>query len=130
MNAGVSDMNAVKLIKWGVAMLLLAAAGIGNVWADHGYHGHGHTSFGVTIGVPWGPWYYPSPYPYYYQPSPPIVIERTPPVYIEQSAPPSVPQAAQNSYWYYCNASNAYYPYVNECPSGWQRVSPQPPSRP
>jgi hypothetical protein len=29
-------------------------------------------------------------------------------------------------YWYYCERSKSYYPYVKECPSGWTRVAPQP----
>jgi len=37
------------------------------------------------------------------------------------------PAPAPSQYWYFCNASKAYYPYVRECPSGWQRVTPQPP---
>jgi len=117
-------MNAIKLLKWLVALMLLAGAGIGSAWADHGYYGHGHTRFGVVVGVPFGPWYYPPPY--YYPPYSPVVIER-PPVYVEQSAPP---QTAQAGYWYYCAAAKAYYPYVNECPGGWQRVAPQPPAQP
>lgn len=117
-------MNAIKLLKWLVALTLLAGAGIGSAWADHGYYGHGHTRFGVMVGVPFAPWYYPPPY--YYPPYPPVVIER-PPVYVEQSAPP---QTAQAGYWYYCAAAKAYYPYVNECPGGWQRVAPQPPAQP
>ncbi len=28
--------------------------------------------------------------------------------------------------WYYCAESKTYYPYVKECPGGWQRVTPQP----
>jgi len=32
---------------------------------------------------------------------------------------------AQSSYWYYCAESKTYYPYVKECPGGWQRVTPQ-----
>lgn len=122
-------MRAVKSMKWIVLLLLLATAGVGNVWADRGRgHGHGHARIGVFFGPVWDPWYYPPPY---YPPYPPIVIERAPPpVYIEQSPPP-VPAAVQQvdpaSYWYYCSKSNGYYPYVKECPSGWQRVSPQPP---
>jgi hypothetical protein len=101
-----------------------------NAWADHGYYGHGRAHFGVVIGAPFYPWYYPSPY--YYPPYSPVVIERAPPVYIEQSgpAPAATPQASQGNYWYYCSASRTYYPYVNECPGGWQRVAPQPPSQP
>ena len=29
-------------------------------------------------------------------------------------------------WWYYCDASTSYYPYVRECPSGWQRVPASP----
>lgn len=126
------NMKVMKSIKWGVVVFLLASAMSGNAWADRGYrHGNhrgGYTQFGVVIGPGWGPWYYPPAY--YYPPSPPIVIERAPQVYIEQYAPPPAPevQGSQPNYWYYCNASKAYYPYVNECPRGWQRVLPQPPN--
>jgi hypothetical protein len=34
---------------------------------------------------------------------------------------PAVP-----AYWYYCASSKTYYPYVQECASTWQRVSPTP----
>jgi len=123
-------MNAIKSLKWLIALALLATAGIGNVWAD-GHGGHGH--FGVVVGVPLGPWYYPGPYaPHYYPPYyptyyPPVVIERAPPVYVEQSAPQ---QTSQSAYWYYCAAAKTYYPYVKECPAGWERVAPQPPGQP
>ena len=111
-------MRLNRLVKFFVLLLLLVTAGVGNVWADRG---HGHARFGIFFGPAWDPWYRPAPYYY-----PPIVIERAPPpVYIEQSPPP----APEPNYWYFCAAANAYYPYVKECPSGWQRVSPQPPSR-
>ena len=125
-------MKAMASVKWSVVFFLLASVASGNVWADRGYrHGYnrgGYTQFGVVIGPGWGPWYYPPAY--YYPPSPPIVIESMPQVYIEQYAPPPVTevQGSQANYWYYCNASKAYYPYVNECPRGWQRVLPQPPN--
>jgi hypothetical protein len=35
--------------------------------------------------------------------------------------------AAAPGYWYYCPAYQAYYPYVQDCPGGWQAVAPQPP---
>ena len=120
----------MKSIKWSVVFLLLASAASGHAWADrgyrHGYYHGGYTQFGVMIGPGWGPPYYPPAY--YYPPYAPIVVERAPQVYIEQYVPPPapVPQSSQVSYWYYCNASKAYYPYVNECPSGWQKVLPQP----
>lgn len=30
-------------------------------------------------------------------------------------------------YWYYCAESAAYYPHVQDCPSGWQPVRPASP---
>ena len=108
-----------------VFLLLLAAMGAG-AWAG------GHTRVGVVIGPVWGPWYYPPTYYYppYYPPYQPIVIQRAPQVYVEQYAPPQeIPPAPERSnYWYYCAAAKAYYPYVNECPGGWQKVLPQPPA--
>lgn len=110
---------------------------------NHGsnnHHGHGGTRWvvGVNVGYPgWGwpyygfsPWAYPYyPYPYYpyypaYYPAP-VVVQQQPTTYIEQPAPQAQPQAA-TGYWYYCGNSGAYYPYVTECPAGWQRVAPQP----
>lgn len=119
----------MKTAKSIVVLLLLCAAGAGNAWADRG-----HVHFGVMIGPYWGPWYYPPPY--YYSPYyPPVVVERSAPqVYVEQqpAAMPPAPAAATQpaGYWYYCAAARGYYPYVKECPGGWQRVSPQPPGQP
>lgn len=85
--------------------------------------GHGHVSFGVWLGPGiWGPWWGPRYYwdPYYYSPpvyAPPVVV---------QPAPQVAPQAAPQQYWYYCQGSQAYYPYVKECPGGWMQVVPQP----
>lgn len=80
--------------------------------------------FGIGIGVPiWGAPFYPYPYgPYYdpyYYPRTVIVQPQQPQRYIEQSSPDS-------GYWYYCAESKAYYPYVKDCPGGWQRVPPTP----
>src|SRR6266511_6246669 len=58
------------------------------------------------------PRYYP---PVYY--APPLVA--SPPTYIEQTPP-----AQGSNYWYYCRESQAYYPYVQSCPSPWQPVMP------
>ncbi|MCX7161854.1 MAG: hypothetical protein WCI19_12515 [Betaproteobacteria bacterium] len=124
----------MKQIKLMIALLLLAAGSVGNAWADHG----GHVRFGVMIGPYWGgPWHYPPP-AYYYPPYYPQVVVPAPQVYIEQqAAPAAVPPApaapvaaAPANYWYYCAAAKGYYPYVRECPGGWQRVAPQPPGQP
>jgi hypothetical protein len=64
---------------------------------------------------------------------PPVVIQQSPPVFIErdplpQSSPAPVTPPPPTGWWYFCPGVNAYYPYIRECPGGWQRVSPQPPS--
>jgi len=90
----------------------------------HGPH------FGTRVfigGAVFAPFFYPYPY-YDYPPAyyPPAYYPQPyyPPAtgYVE---PQPAPAAAS---WYYCPSSRAYYPYVRECPEGWQRVSPQPPS--
>ena len=49
-------------------------------------------------------------------------------VYIERSLPipaaamPEIP--ASSSYWYFCVSAKRYYPYIKECPGGWEKVSP------
>ncbi len=74
--------------------------------------------WGYPYGYPYG---YAYPYPYGYPAySQPVVVEPSPQTYIQQDA-----QAQQ--YWYYCQSPQGYYPYVRECPGGWQQVSPQPP---
>jgi hypothetical protein len=80
---------------------------------------------GVPVGVPYYGYYGYGAYPYYYPPyyPSPVVVQQQPTVYVEQQ-PASQGQAT--GYWYYCGDSRAYYPYVKECPSGWQRVAPQP----
>ncbi len=121
-------MKAIKLV---IALLLLGAIGVGDALADRG----GHVHFGLAIGPYWGPWYYPPSsyyYPPYYQPYyPPVVVERpVPQVYVEQLPAPAAAPAAPAGYWYYCAVAKGYYPYVRACPSGWQKVSPQPPGQP
>ncbi len=87
-------------------------------------HGHGHSSFGFFIGAPFYSYpFYPYPYygyPYYYPPT----IVTTPPVYIQQSPP--VTQQYAPGYWYYCSKPAGYYPYIKECPGGWQQVESTP----
>ena len=127
----------MKSINWAVALLLLLGLSTGNVWADRGrghWRSHSHGHIGVLIGPYWGAGYYASPF--YYPPYPPVVVERAdPPVYIEQQA--TLPErdeelstVAQPGFWYYCQATQGYYPYVRECPAGWQKVAPQPSSKP
>lgn len=94
---------------------------------SHGHYGHsGHyyrPYYGgrVVVGVP----YYGYPYytyPAYYDPVPAYYPPASPPAYYyeQQSAP-----EAQGD-WFYCTLSRAYYPQVQDCPGGWQRVAPRP----
>jgi len=52
-------------------------------------------------------------------------------VYTAAPIPSTVPENAYlepaPSYWYYCPDSATYYPYVEQCASAWQRVTPTPP---
>jgi hypothetical protein len=82
---------------------------------------HSHFRSGVVIiGAPFfAPFYYPAPYYYY----PPVAaMPYSSPDYIEQGE--AAPEQSQG-YWYYCADAKAYYPYVKDCPGGWQRVMPQ-----
>ena len=94
-----------------------------------GGHGHSHVSVGVGFGFgypywggPWGPWGY-YPYPYY---GAPTVVVQQPVTYVEQNQQAASTPAADAGWWYYCDQSKGYYPYVRECPGGWQRVPPAP----
>jgi hypothetical protein len=122
-----------------VLVMTLLASGIASAdrrgGGHYGHHrgwGHHHgprVRVGVGIGWSfWGPWwYYPPYYPRYYYPyyPPAVAIPSTPPVYIERGEP--TPSSTPPGVWYYCPDSKAYYPYVKECPSGWQTVPAQPP---
>ncbi len=95
-------------------------------------------NFGINLGYPgyygygfYDPFLY-SPF-YSYPPviapmAPPVIIPSTPPVYIQQQEDPPAIQS-QTNYWYYCQESNSYYPYVKQCPGGWLTVNPQPPAQ-
>jgi len=83
-----------------------------------------------------GGWYwYPEPaYPYPTYVSPPLVIEAPPPpppapVVVSQPPPPPpapVAGAPPAQFWYFCEESRAYYPYVATCASPWRQVAPTP----
>lgn len=94
--------------------------------SGHPAHAPHATRNGVYFAAPLliAPWFYPSPD---YYDTPPLPASPT--VYIEQGAAPPE-QMQQPYYWYYCADSKTYYPYVDDCPGGWQQVVPDttPPS--
>jgi hypothetical protein len=103
--------------------------GHGGKW--HGGHGWKGPRVGIGIGIGpfWGPYWggywrpYAYSYPYAY---PPVVTVPSTQLYVQPSAP-AAPQPPPPVYWYYCDASQAYYPYVQQCPGGWRPVTPTPP---
>jgi hypothetical protein len=105
-----------------LATILLAVcclfAGIGPAYSRVGFY----------IGAPFPYYYgygYPYPYPYYY---PPAVVTAPAPQqnYIIQQPMAPAQQNPSASYWHYCKDPEGYYPYIKECPSGWQLVEPTP----
>jgi hypothetical protein len=105
--------------------LLALAAGLLTTGSAFAWGHRSHVFVGFNFGFPA---YYPAPY-YYYPPAPvyypaPVVVQ-SPPVYTERQD--VAPAAETQSYWHYCAATRGYYPYVKECPGGWQKVSPTPP---
>jgi hypothetical protein len=109
-------MKAQKIL---VVLLAVFLAGTGSAWA------HWRGNVGVYVGPAWGPVWYPSPY--YYPPQVIVVPPPQPTVYIEQQdVAPAAPAVTGQQYWYYCKSGKGYYPYVKECPEGWQKVLPQP----
>jgi hypothetical protein len=111
--------------------------GYGSGYYGGYYWGRGYgSSYGVVIGNPyWGaswyvPYYYPLiPYydPYYYPYRLEVTEPSMPQEYIEQSSE-GESSPSTSGVWYFCPESKAYYPYVRECPGGWQKVPAQPPS--
>lgn len=103
------------------------------VWWGPGAWRGGWWGPGVWTGGWWGPtvwaggWWGPGPWgstwwgPGGWAPAsvPTTVVT---PVFIERS-PPAEPAA--QVWWYWCADARAYYPYVQQCPGGWQRVAPQ-----
>ena len=77
---------------------------------------------GIWIGPVWGPWWV-NPYPYYS--AQPVIVERPTTDYYVQ---PDLQQSEVPAYWYFCRKPEGYYPYVKQCPEGWMKVVPTPPS--
>lgn len=104
----------------------------GGSYGHGGGHGHGYrVGVGFTFGFPyyWPGYYsgYYAGYPYGYAYPGPAYAYPGPAsgAYVEQDYAQAAPAAQQD--WYFCSGSNAYYPYVRECPGGWQRVPSVPP---
>ena len=86
---------------------------------SHDWHDN-HFGWWWVVGGAWvffnAPVY---PYPDPYVPSTVIVQQAPPP-----DAPPA--GAPAPAYWYYCASAQNYYPYVTQCPMGWEQVPATP----
>ena len=120
-------------VRWLFAAVLVLGVAASTAALAHGGN-YPRARVGVYIGGPIGyaPWYYGYP-PYYayppsynYYPYPQAGMRSSGTTeYIEQGQAPAA--QASDPYWYYCPEAKAYYPYVDKCAAGWQRVKPQPP---
>ena len=101
--------------------------------------GFGYGGYGLGLGLGYGLGYGGFGYSGYgglpYNAYPPMGgAPAAPPVYIERQDMPSQddmqpPGQLPPNYWYYCRALEGYYPYVTNCPDGWEQVAPQPPAQ-
>lgn len=111
--------------------LALVAASAGALADGRHWHRGPRVSIGFTIGTPlhYGAWY-PGPFWYYPPVAPVVVAPAAPPVYVQREEPAAATGARTDasSWWYFCRDANAYYPYVKQCPGGWEKVAPQPPA--
>ncbi len=82
------------------------------VWRGGNWHHSHHRGRYGWWWVVGGLWYfYPQPvYPYPDPFAPGDVIYE---------------YGSSGDYWYYCESAGQYYPYVTECPEGWQAVIPE-----
>lgn len=102
-----------------VALVIPASAHAGPRHG-HGYMGgHFHRGHWIAPALVGGAVVYQ-----FSQPRPIYVPVRTDPIY---AVPVVAPQAPV---WYWCAEANAYYPYVDSCPNGWQSVPATPPPPP
>ena len=127
-------VTAALLSSLAISGAALADRGSGHFGGYGGWHyGHGFGNVGAFIGgtivagALLAPWYYPGPYYYSSYPTVVEVAPSAPTVYVEQPRAAQPAASDAGSWWYFCNESRSYYPYVRECASPWQRVAPTPP---
>jgi hypothetical protein len=108
-------------VGWNVSV----GGGYGGGWrpAAYGPYGGGWGS-GWRGNWAYGGGYY-GPYAGYY--APPIAYA-PPVVYMALPQPMVLAAQPQPAVWYYCPASGKYFPYIQDCPTGWQTQPAAPPT--
>ena len=137
-------MKLINAVLLSMAFLVATAPDIAQARGGRSGHGGYRGGFGWGLGVGafiaapliarsyYAPAYYAPPYygsPYAYPPNYAYAPTYVDPAY---SQPPyaqqyQAPVQQQTTAWFFCPSSNSYYPYVRQCPEGWQQVSPTPP---
>ncbi len=106
-----------RVIRILLALMVVLALAPESAWAHgRGFHHHRRIVVGTFfVGAPlWYGYHYP---PYYYGPL--YEASNTPPsLYVEKFE--GKPDATSGEI--YCASLGQYYPDVQECPSGWQRI--------
>ena len=145
----------MRKILFVLSALVVAVLLSGEAWAG----GHVRFGVGISVGPYWGPYwgpayYYPPPYYYYPPPSyyyypppapapapaaappaataiPPMASPvPPPPPNTPAGAIPPEPRAAPDQTWlWWCEQPQGYFPQVKECARGWKSVpAPVPPT--
>lgn len=97
-------------------------AAYGPGWGNGYGYGYGGAWRGNWVGASYYGGY---PAAYYAPPvayAPPVVAYIAPPQPLVLASQP------QPAVWYFCEATNNYFPYVQECPTGWQTQAANPPT--
>jgi hypothetical protein len=81
---------------------------------------HHHRGFASVVVIGGAGFWYPYAYPYY------TYTYAYPYGYDPALATPTYNMAAPAPFWYFCEAANAYYPYVTTCAGGWKVVPATP----
>jgi hypothetical protein len=123
----VGKIKRNRQIHVGVLLVLMALLGVSVIPAyatrpyryGHYYYRRAPVVIVPRLVVPFGPYWPPYAYP-------PVVVS-PPPVYVQPPAVVAKPLPPPPQYWYYCDALQGYYPYVQQCPGGWRQVLPTPP---
>lgn len=115
--------------------LMLTAAQPALARPPHHHHGGpgpvfwglaGLTGLAIATSALSHPAYAYPPYPAYAYPQYPVYAA-PPAATVVVPAPAVQATPATQGYWYYCEDSKTYYPYVTSCPSGWKAVPAVPP---
>jgi hypothetical protein len=101
--------------RW-VMLLVLMIGLCGSAERVDAWGGHRFSGPGVAIGIGLRPLWVPYAVPVVVPP--PVMVTPAPSIVMPPAAPPT--------FWYDCDDSRGYYPYVAQCPSGWRAVSPTP----